>query len=168
MAIKQNESELKKNIFLFSYLMLFSIQRLHFAENSIKIRHHWKIVKTIEKKGTYFLYLVLSPNQYLRIPTDFAWSHHYDDTLTVHTILLVWLVVLLHLVMIVTYYWSHLRQTSISGCLKMWAASSDGCFYSLVPVTWENCQYTPGGSTKDKIKGGIQDDTIILCKLCHA
>ena len=35
---------------------------------------YWKIVKTIENKRI-FLYLALSPNQYLRVLTHFAWSH---------------------------------------------------------------------------------------------
>ncbi len=36
---------------------------------------YWKVVKTIENKSIYFLCLALSPNQYLRIPTHFAWSY---------------------------------------------------------------------------------------------
>ena len=35
-----------------------------------------KIVKAIENKRIYFLCLALSPNQHLRVPTHFAWSHH--------------------------------------------------------------------------------------------
>ncbi len=41
-----------------------------------KVTTYWKVVKTVENKRTYFLCLSLSPNQYLRVPTHFAWSHH--------------------------------------------------------------------------------------------
>ena len=37
---------------------------------------YWKIVKTIENKRIHFLCLAASPNQYLWVPTHFAWSHH--------------------------------------------------------------------------------------------
>ncbi len=63
--------------------ILHSTKRaLSFAENLIKIGHviasyDLKVVKTIENKRIYFLCLALSPNQYLRIPTHFAWSHLY-------------------------------------------------------------------------------------------
>ena len=34
------------------------------------------VVKTIENKQIYFFCLALSPNQYLKIPTHFAWSYY--------------------------------------------------------------------------------------------
>ena len=81
--IKQNESEFEHITFLVFYLVLFSIQRATFCKKPIKnwtyhckVMTYWKVVKTIGNKRIYFLCLALSPNQYLRIPTHFAWSYH--------------------------------------------------------------------------------------------
>ena len=81
-AIKQNESEFEHITFLVFHLVLFSIYIATFYRKPhlnwtchCKVMTYWKVVKTIEKR-IYFLCLALSPNQYLWIPTHFAWSHH--------------------------------------------------------------------------------------------
>ncbi len=89
-VIKQNESELAHIIFLVFCLMLCSIQRATFCRNphlnwtsGYKVMAYWMVVKTIENKRIYFLCSALSPNQYLRIPTHFAWSYHICASPTV-------------------------------------------------------------------------------------
>ena len=94
-VIKQNQSEVGQIQFPVFYLTVCIILTTTFCR-----KPHWnwsigskdmsskRMPKTIGNKRHFLLCLALSNNQYFRVPTDFAWSHHevMDFMLTVEMI----------------------------------------------------------------------------------
>ena len=87
-AIKQTESEVEKwsirffFCFVFWHFLLRYYVSFNFVKTPCRLSYWFKIYEQLKrcknnkKKKTYLLCLTISQNQYLRVATHFAWSHH--------------------------------------------------------------------------------------------